>query len=395
MRFVNEAMSSNLIAGRIWIIPLATVLMFLLANASSARHMYALLLGVALGITLLHTTFGFAGAYRQLLLCRETLGVRAQLVMLMIATPLFAALLSMGEVFGQPLAGALAPAGVSVAVGAFLFGIGMQLGDGCASGTLYSIGGGSYRMWITLLAFCGGSFLASLDMPWWQMLPTTQTLSLSEIWGFPMAAGAQLLLLLLLLFGLHRWRSRFPEGDEAKRRSRVLLIGALLLALLNTATLVLLGHPWSITWGFTLWGAKLAQQFGWDSADYPFWNGHFQQSALEESIFDDITSLMNIGIVIGAFLIAKFSGSSASAWRIPFRSVIAAIIGGALMGYGARIAYGCNIGAFFSGVASLSLHGWLWLGCALLGSSLGVRIRPHFGLLNSTCNTLAKGGKHA
>jgi hypothetical protein len=31
-----------------------------------------------------------------------------------------------------------------------------------------------------------------------------------------------------------------------------------------------------------------------------------------------------------------------------------------MMGYGARLAYGCNIGAYFSGVASASLHGWLW-----------------------------------
>jgi hypothetical protein len=64
------------------------------------------------------------------------------------------------------------------------------------------------------------------------------------------------------------------------------------------------------------------------------------------------------------------------------RSLMAAIIGGLLMGYGARIAYGCNIGAFFSGVASLSLHGWLWIVCALAGSVLGVRWRPLFGLSN-------------
>ena len=30
------------------------------------------------------------------------------------------------------------------------------------------------------------------------------------------------------------------------------------------------------------------------------------------------------------------------------------------MGYGARIAFGCNIGAYFGGIASFSLHGWLW-----------------------------------
>ncbi|MBZ0132386.1 MAG: YeeE/YedE family protein [Rhodocyclaceae bacterium] len=63
------------------------------------------------------------------------------------------------------------------------------------------------------------------------------------------------------------------------------------------------------------------------------------------------------------------------------RSLAAAVLGGLLMGYGARIAFGCNIGVF-SGVASTSLHGWLWLAAALAGSWIGVRLRPRFGLAN-------------
>ena len=50
------------------------------------------------------------------------------------------------------------------------------------------------------------------------------------------------------------------------------------------------------------------------------------------------------------------------------------------MGYGARLAYGCNIGAYFSGIASGSLHGWLWLLAALAGNAVGVKLRPRFGL---------------
>lgn len=50
------------------------------------------------------------------------------------------------------------------------------------------------------------------------------------------------------------------------------------------------------------------------------------------------------------------------------------------MGYGARIAYGCNVGAFFSGIASTSLHGWLWIAAALPGSWVGLQLmRPILG----------------
>lgn len=66
----------------------------------------------------------------------------------------------------------------------------------------------------------------------------------------------------------------------------------------------------------------------------------------------------------------------------PPASWVAAVVGGLAIGYGARLSYGCNIGAFFSGVASTSLHGWVWIVAALLGSSIGVRLRPRFGLRN-------------
>jgi hypothetical protein len=35
------------------------------------------------------------------------------------------------------------------------------------------------------------------------------------------------------------------------------------------------------------------------------------------------------------------------------------------MGHGVRIALGCDIGAFISGAASTSRHGWLWIAAAL------------------------------
>ncbi|MFC7692969.1 YeeE/YedE thiosulfate transporter family protein [Paeniroseomonas aquatica] len=65
---------------------------------------------------------------------------------------------------------------------------------------------------------------------------------------------------------------------------------------------------------------------------------------------------------------------------VPLRSALAAVFGGLLLGYGARLAHGCNIGAYFSGIASGSLHGWAWMVAAFFGNVLGTRIRPVFGL---------------
>jgi uncharacterized membrane protein YedE/YeeE len=64
----------------------------------------------------------------------------------------------------------------------------------------------------------------------------------------------------------------------------------------------------------------------------------------------------------------------------PAKSLLAAALGGLIMGWGARLGFGCNIGAFVGGVASGSLHGWLWFAVALGGNLVGIRLRPAFGL---------------
>ena len=271
----------------------------------------------------------------------------------------------------------MAPLGVQVAAGAFLFGIGMQLAGGCGSGTLYTAGGGSPRMLAVLAAFCAGSFWASLHMGWWQALPEWGEIALGERVGWNLAAVLQALTLAVAWLALRRWDSgRGAAGIDP------LFTGGVLLALLNFATLVLAGHPWTITWAFTLWGAKAAALAGWQPAGDAFWTAPFQSGALSASVLEDVTSLMDIGILLGAALVAAMTGRFSPQWRIPPRSLAAALSGGLLMGYGARIAFGCNIGAFFSGVASTSLHGWLWFAAALAGSWLGVSLRPRFGLVN-------------
>lgn len=363
-------------------------LVLVLRLSTSGWRLAALsIVGIALGITLQHAAFGFTSAYRRLLLHGELRGVRAQLLMLAAATALFAPLLAAGEIFGRELVGAVAPLGTQVAVGAFAFGIGMQLAGGCGSGTLYGAGGGSPRMLLVLAAFCGGSFWASLHMAWWQSLPGTEALVLGERLGWPLAALLQIAVL-LAAFALLGRLERDQAVDAAQPAASLLrgpwplLWGALALAALNFITLLLAGHPWSITWAFALWGAKAAVAVGWDPANHGFWTAPFQSDALAASLFDDVTSIMDLGLLLGAALAAGLGGRFRGAWRLPPGSVAAALIGGVVMGYGARIAFGCNIGAFFSGVASTSLHGWLWIAAALAGNWLGVKLRPRFGLAN-------------
>ncbi|MBF2051665.1 MAG: YeeE/YedE family protein [Elainella sp. C42_A2020_010] len=355
------------------------------------RQSVLFLIGSLFGVSLYHASFGFASAYRRLFVYGEVRAIRAQMLMLMAATVLFAPILISGTAFGQKVTGAVAPVAAQGAIGAFLFGIGMQLGSGCACGTLYTIGGGSSMMLLTLLTFGIGAFWASLTGNVWAGLPKTEPLSLLTLWGW--AGVAMQLMVLLLIVGVLWFWERKNRADAIESpppfNFRTLLygpwslgFGAIVLALLNWITLLIAGRPWGVTWGFTLWTAKIAQQLGWDPSTSEFWRQGMGATALSQSVFADVISVMNFGIVLGATLAAALAGKLILKKPPSNLAIIAALSGGLMMGYGARLAFGCNVGAYFSGIASTSLHGWLWIGFALLGTAVGVRLRPLFRLSN-------------
>ncbi len=361
------------------------VLGLLLAmQADGPRQSALFLVGTLLGVALYHASFGFTSAWRRFVVTGEGRGLRAQMMMLAVAVLLFFPALAAGSVWGQPVAGWVMPIGPGLAVGAFLFGLGMQLGGGCASGTLFTVGGGSSRMVVTLGFFILGSVVATAHLPFWYGLPSFPGWSAVTGLGLVPALALNLALfgaIALLTVVVERRRDPAPRpGERADwlRGPWPLLAGAVALALLNFATLVLAGRPWGITSGFALWGAKLFQAAGIHVASWPYWQG--QTTALRQSVWHDVTSVMNLGIVLGAFAAAGLAGRFRPTLALSRTELLTAAAGGLLLGYGARLAYGCNIGAFFSGVASGSLHGWLWLVFAFLGSWLGTRLRPVCGL---------------
>lgn len=365
-----------------------------LGNGFGERMAGLFLLGGALGLVLYHAAFGFASAWRSFVAEGRGAGLRAQMVMLGLASILFFILIDRGSFGGHSIgSGAVAPLGLSVAVGAAIFGVGMQLAGGCASGTLYAVGGGSTHMVFTLIFFMVGSVIGTAHMPWWIETPSLGSYSILREWGLLPALASQLGLLALIAAAtvwIERRRgaaaARTPDVDQPTLRRRLLcgpwplLWGAVLLAVLNAVTLIYAGHPWTISFGYTLWGGKLATAAGLDLSTWAFWTWPFPSRALAGSVFESSTSVMNFGVIVGALLAAGLAGRFNPTWRLPWRKVLAAALGGLLMGYGARLAYGCNVGAYFSGVASGSLHGWLWFLAALGGSYLGNALRPFFGL---------------
>ena len=215
--------------------------------------------------------------------------------------------------------------GVSVLVGAFLFGLGMQLGGGCASGTLYTAAGGNTRMLVTLFFFIAGSALGAWHLPWWSAQPNVGQISLISTLGvFPalfLSLVAFAVIAALTVVVERRRHGTLLSGVATDRRGWrrflhgpwPLLAGAVALAIGNFATLYLAGRPWGITSAFALWGSKIVAASGIDVASWGYWRTPARAQALRESVFADITSVMDFGIILGALLAAGLAESSSRA----------------------------------------------------------------------------------
>lgn len=354
---------------RIALIGAVPALALAVATVAGLRYGLLLLIGLGFGIALEGLRFGFAGPWRALILRREAGGILAQFLAIalvaVVAFPLLAA-------FPTEMSGAHAPIGHAMILGAFAFGAASQIVLGCGSGTLVNAGSGNEVALLALPFFALGSFLGASHLVWWTDLGTLPPVVLRGGPGLVTTLAG-----LGLVAGLVWWRAR-PAGRALPRR---LVLAALAIAALAILNLIVAGQPWGVVYGLGLWAAKGVSLAGVDLAADPFWGSAGNSARLGQSVLTDVTSLTNIGIICGAALVAAWRGGLRQPLRrLPLRAWLAAIGAGLVMGYGARMAFGCNVGAFFSGISTGSLHGWVWFAAAFAGAIPGLRLRRALGL---------------
>ena len=373
---------------------LAALLLLGVARVAPATMVGTAALGLALGFVLFHSRFGFTSGWRQLVSVGQGAGLRAHMLMLGTAAVLFAVVLASGVALAGEPRGLISPIGIPLVVGAFLFGLGMQVGGSCASGTLFAVGSGQSAIVLTLFGFVVGSVLAAMSYAFWtQTVPQGPSVNLAQLLGYPGALMVTLLALAVitaLTWGLARRRTpppvqRPPSARgiaRALRGSWPMWVGAIALGVLNAAVLFVSAAPWGVTSAFALWGSKILQFLGVDVASWTYWQVPANASSLAGPVLADRVSNLDFGIMVGALVASAAGGAFVLHRRIPWKLGLGAVVGGIAMGYGARLAGGCNIGAYFSGIASFSLHGWIWAVVALAGTWAGLRMRPLFGLAN-------------
>nr|WP_307773497.1 selenium metabolism membrane protein YedE/FdhT [Providencia stuartii] len=138
---------------------------------------------------------------------------------------------------------------------------------------------------------------------------------------------------------------------------------------LSTYYFGLTGTFWAVTGEFTRWGGHILQLFGAEPENW----GYFKVIGFSGSPLDRIDGVMIIGMFAGCFAAALWANNVKL--RMPQHRIriFQAIIGGIIAGFGARLAMGCNLAAFFTGIPQFSLHAWYFAIATAAGSYFGAK----------------------
>ncbi len=389
--------------------------------------------GFAYGIMLQYGRFCFASAFRDLF----AVGVPRMFVGIMIAMIAFS-LVSVFLAATKMETFHPGPLGIHETIGGIIFGVGMVLAGGCASGTLYKCGEGNGTSMLAAIAICfsqaifvnvGGWFDKFLTGYVWKQptLTVANTKMISE--NFSGAArffvGDALIntiipSIVLFIAVYILWprkgflKKRMKEksgkksfGDEiagiwamitqSKRTSIAGIIigitaGIHILAMRGMQLkfhvnnfgqlLTRMGHVadvssrgtvfdpgyWYITSQEAQLGAWVLEKFGIDMRKNIFFgvNNGLPAPWRNPALW------MSIGIIFGAMAMALLNKEFK--FKIPKGELIVwGLLGGTLMGIGARLALGCNIGAFFIRIAGGDPGGWVFGAGMIVGAFIGVK----------------------
>ncbi len=332
------------------------------------------LVGIGYGAVLAGVSFGFTTGWRVWIRERDPTGFLAQFLAIGLAM-----VVSIPLIATHPeLSGAVAPVSVSVVIGAFVFGLAMQIADGCGSGTLYKAGLGNAFALTVLPGFIFGSFFGAAHLDRWLALGALPPIALQDHLG---AAGA-IALQLAIFAALGTWLWRRRRSTQTRWRGRGSLRGRGAARGVRGAQpgdrRTAMGHrlrAWAV-------GREGRQRAG-HGPRRECLLGTCRAAGAHPCVGTDRCDVDHQLRSAGG---RDDRGNPERGTACPPPEAqrtsqwVAAIVAGIALGYSSRLAFGCNVGAYFSGISTGSLHGWIWFVAAFAGSLIGVRVRARLGL---------------
>lgn len=329
-----------------------------------------LAVGAVLGIVMQRGRFCVTGMLRDIFLQRSWRTFVGLLIVIAVHAVGIAALTSAGVI--TPTHSGFAPA--AVIVGGFIFGFGIILSGGCASGTWYRSGEGLVGSWIALATYALStaamktgilSGFSGFMNSWETELTTLPALFGISIWWFvvPFVALTAYLTRHFLQQEAKRPKiARLGNQPAWKRPLHVYTAGALigLIGVIAWPLSAAAGRNSGL--GITTPTSHTMQYIATGDESYLNWG-----------------VMLVLGILVGSFIAARSTGE----FRVRVADAttsVRAVIGGTMMGVGASLAGGCTVGNGMVQTSLFSFQGWI----ALLFIAVGVGVAAKIFLKPAT-----------
>ena len=374
--------------------------------------------GIILGYILTRGRFGFAGGIKRIYMRGEGSLSKALLILILVT-----AFVTMG-IQWKAAADGLLPAylagsgeafipgttnvyftNIATVLGGFIFGMGMMLAGGCGSGTLADFGEGSGRALIAFIFFVIGASPGHYAR---QIVDQTAIgqigyrLHMPQLFGYFGAFLITALLLGVVYWIIIRYENKrkelgtymdpkgdyepieLPLADQEKApffsyatyhkifvERWSFTVGALALAFGALFVLVTTDKNWGVSTALLTWNVAVFQSLG---VEFP---AQYFQSHLDKvsaGLLMDAGTIRNIGLFFGSTL----SLLLANRFRLDFgfskKDAAYFALGGLMLGFGARLGLGCNIGAMYAAISSFSFSGWIFLLSMSLGGIVSMKL---------------------
>lgn len=367
---------------------------FLSTKEGASTAPISLLIGISLGIVLERGRFCFYCIFRDGIEDKNTTGL------LSVFAAIAAGAIGYALVFGQflpntstdrlpPLAH-IGPVSIPLAIGAFLFGIGMTLSGACISGHLYRIGQGYLRAIPALLGTLIGFAIAFLlwNPIYLNLIADSPTPWLPHTFGY---AGSLILTLVIVtvLAAIAIKKGVNSEPISGERSVKITLrsihqklildrwnplVTGGLVGVIGTVAYLRV-EPLGVTRQLSTTSRNLSLDNGFGPETL---NGLDKMAGCIAIVSEAITNngWLVIGLV-GASLAAAVAGNRFKLSRITPVNATTALIGGILLGFGAMISLGCTVGVLLSGSQAFALSGWVFFASVFLGVWTGIKLKMH------------------
>lgn len=363
------------------------ILVCLQLSFSGARLLsVSLLIGVGIGFAFQRSRFCLTAAFRDIILFRNAEVAIHTVFLLFLLSCGFLIIYFYSYLKGSMLPVHITSIGLHTILGAFLFGIGMVIAGGCATGMMMRLGECHVQQVFTLVGFLVGSVAGAWHRFYWnRFINSAPKIFLPALLGWGPAVLLQMSVFLCLYLFLQRYRYRIEKEKSSGRFSLHSITrgiwsyktGAVAIALLSTLLYLYRGRAYGVTTGLTYWGTWMYTKLGGDVSNWVYYQSSRHQYSLSQGFLLTTESMLNAGFIAGAFISVLAAAEGRIRKIRSGKHAVLALAGGLLMGYGSRMSQGCNIGAFLSAISSFSVEGWVYGVGVFCGAYLGTRILLH------------------